>query len=108
MKTNPQLTSLQLSILRVLWTRGEARVPEVCEGLKSTRNLAKNTIATMLSRLEKQGIPGAYEGSCYCFRICIRAEFARFNTFPNQRGNNGSKIDVCDSESLFELIPYLR
>ncbi len=56
MTSKAQLTALQLSILRVLWDRGEARVPEVCADLKGPRSLAKNTVATVLSRLEKQGV----------------------------------------------------
>jgi len=51
-----QLTDLQLAILRVLWTRGSATAAEVTESLRTERGLAQQTIATVLSRLERRGI----------------------------------------------------
>ena len=48
-----QLSPLQLTVLRVLWDRGEATVAEVHERVQSTRPLALNTVATLLSRLER-------------------------------------------------------
>ena len=51
-----QLTDLQLAILKVLWTRGSATAAEVTEALRSERGLAQQTIATVLSRLERRGI----------------------------------------------------
>jgi len=51
-----QLTDLQLAILQVLWTRGSATAAEVTEALRTDRGLAQQTIATVLSRLERRGI----------------------------------------------------
>jgi BlaI family penicillinase repressor len=51
-----QLTDLQLALLRVLWTRGEATVAEMVEALRPERELAPTTVATLLSRLEKRGV----------------------------------------------------
>lgn len=50
------LTSLQLSLLRILWERGEATVTDMWEALHEERGLAQTTLATMLSRLEKRGV----------------------------------------------------
>ncbi len=50
------LTDLQLAILRVLWDRGSATATEITDALKSSRGLAQQTIATILSRLERRGI----------------------------------------------------
>jgi BlaI family penicillinase repressor len=50
------LTDLQLSVMRVLWARGEATVYDVQEGLRPERDLANATVATLLTRLEKRGI----------------------------------------------------
>lgn len=50
------LTDLQLAILRVLWDRGSATAAEITDALKSSRGLAQQTIATILSRLERRGI----------------------------------------------------
>ena len=51
-----ELTALQISILRLLWARGEASVAEVWEALYPDRRLAQTTIATLLSRLERRGV----------------------------------------------------
>ncbi|MGQ0702673.1 MAG: BlaI/MecI/CopY family transcriptional regulator [Gemmatimonadales bacterium] len=56
MTTAPRLTDLQLAILRVLWDRGSATVQEVTEALRTERGLAQQTIATVLTRLERRGI----------------------------------------------------
>ncbi|HEU5217808.1 MAG TPA: BlaI/MecI/CopY family transcriptional regulator, partial [Gemmatimonadales bacterium] len=50
------LTDLQLSILRVLWDRSSATAAEITDALRTSRGLAQQTIATILSRLEKRGI----------------------------------------------------
>ncbi len=50
------LTELQLDILRVFWTRGEATTQDVHDDLASTRALAPTTVSTLLSRLEKKGV----------------------------------------------------
>jgi BlaI family penicillinase repressor len=50
------LTELQLAIVRLLWTRGEATVTELWEALYDERQLAQTTLATILSRLERRGV----------------------------------------------------
>lgn len=50
------LSELQLELMRVLWTRGQASTAEVAEVLAQSRGLAHTTIATLLSRLEKRGV----------------------------------------------------
>ena len=54
--TKHQLTALQLSILRELWSRQEATVSELWESLHGERGLAPTTLATILSRLERRGV----------------------------------------------------
>jgi BlaI family transcriptional regulator, penicillinase repressor len=51
-----ELTELQLSILRLLWQRGEATVAELWEALYEQRGLAQTTIATLVARLQRRGI----------------------------------------------------
>jgi len=51
-----QLTDLQLAVLRVLWEREAATAAEITEALRASRGLAQQTIATVLSRLERRGI----------------------------------------------------
>jgi predicted transcriptional regulator len=54
-KAGPDLSALQLAVMRVLWRRGEATVAEVQEGLRPERDLAATTVATTLLRLERRG-----------------------------------------------------
>jgi BlaI family transcriptional regulator, penicillinase repressor len=50
-----ELTDLQLAIMQEVWSRGTATVTDVHEALLKTTDLAKKTIGTMMTRLEKQG-----------------------------------------------------
>lgn len=52
----PTLTPLQLSILGVLWERGEASSADVRSALEPERPLALTTVTTLLSRLERKGV----------------------------------------------------
>lgn len=57
--SNPdQLTPLseaQLEIMNVVWERGEVTVGEVWRTLSAKRSLARNTVLTMIRRLEEKG-----------------------------------------------------
>jgi predicted transcriptional regulator len=48
------LTELQLAVMQVLWSQGEATVLDVQRHLH--RPLAQSTVATMLGRMEKRGL----------------------------------------------------
>lgn len=50
------LGDLQLAIMRILWSRGEASVADVHESLEPERGLALTTIATMLAKMKKKGV----------------------------------------------------
>ena len=56
MSNGSDLTDLQLTLLRVLWERGEATTQEVHEALLPVKQLAPTTVATLLSRLERRGV----------------------------------------------------
>jgi predicted transcriptional regulator len=49
------LTAAQREIMEVVWTRGEVTVAEVREALAAKREVARNTVQTMLVRLEARG-----------------------------------------------------
>jgi BlaI family penicillinase repressor len=67
-----ELTDLQLAVMEVLWSQGEATVAEVHEALVAERGLAPTTVATLLSRLEKRGvIDHRVEGRQYVYRPVI-------------------------------------
>lgn len=68
----PQLTELQVAILRVLWDLGEASVVAVHEVLREERSVAESTIATLLSRMErKQLVNHRTEGRVYRYRAQV-------------------------------------
>jgi predicted transcriptional regulator len=50
------LSELQLAVMRVLWSCGEASTADVADGLRAERPLAHTTVATLLTRLEKRGL----------------------------------------------------
>jgi predicted transcriptional regulator len=49
------LTAAQREIMEIVWTRGEATVADVRRALASRRPLSRNTVQTMLARLEDRG-----------------------------------------------------
>lgn len=53
---NPQLSEVQLAVMRVLWEAGRATTAAVHERMGKPRSLAYTTVATLLSRLEKRGV----------------------------------------------------
>jgi len=73
------LTGLQLSILRVLWERGEATTQDVWERLTARRPLALTTVATIMSRLERKHVlTHRREGRQYVYRAMVtRSEVRR-------------------------------
>ena len=56
MSDTKNLSGLQMAIMRALWAQGEASVNGVQTALKHERGLAITTIATMLTRLEADGL----------------------------------------------------
>ena len=69
------LSRLQLAILRVLWSRGEATVSEVQAALEADRPMAYSTVSTMLSRLEQKGaVSHRAEGRAFYYRAVVRED----------------------------------
>src|SRR5689334_11500216 len=54
-QTAEQLTPLELEIMKVLWETGPAAVQTVQEKLPAERQLAYNTVQTMLNVLVRKG-----------------------------------------------------
>jgi len=51
----PDLSPNQLEIMQEIWDRGETTVSEVWESLLSQRQVARNTILTLMDRLTQKG-----------------------------------------------------
>lgn len=72
MPDTTELSDLQLSVMRVLWTRREASVAEVQAALEDERDLAITTVSTILSRLEKRGVvTHRSEGRLFIYRATV-------------------------------------
>jgi BlaI family penicillinase repressor len=56
MNPRHQLGDLQLAIMRLLWTGGEASATEVHSALLEERGLALTTIKTMLRKMDEKGV----------------------------------------------------
>ena len=73
-----ELSELQLAIMHVLWQRKKAAVAEVQEALKTERDLALTTVATVLTRLEKAGLVAhRASGRHYLYRPLVSEEDVR-------------------------------
>lgn len=51
----PPLTESQLEIMNVVWDKKEATVTEVWEEISAKREVARNTVMTLMMRLEEKG-----------------------------------------------------
>ncbi len=72
MTSRHKLGDLQLAIMRVLWSRGDAAVSDVHQALLDERGLAPTTIATMLMKMERKGVVAhRAEGRRFVYRPTI-------------------------------------
>ena len=70
--SNPHPTDGELEILRVLWTAGPTSLSTLCESLRTERDVATTTVATMLRvMLDKQLVKrgGAGRGATWSAAI---------------------------------------
>jgi len=51
----PPLSEAQLEIVNIVWDRGTATVGQIWKTLAKNRSLSRNTISTMVTRLEEKG-----------------------------------------------------
>lgn len=49
------LTDTQREIMEIVWQRGQVTVSEVREALANTKDVARNTVQTLIVRLEEKG-----------------------------------------------------
>ena len=55
MATQGELSTAQLEIMEIVWSRGEVGVAEIWQELSGRRAVARNTVQTTLSRLQAKG-----------------------------------------------------
>lgn len=71
----PQLSETQLEIMTVVWDCGEVTVGEVWKQLSAQRPVARNTVLTLMERLEKKGwLKRRAEGNLYHYSASVSRE----------------------------------
>ena len=53
--SQPELSPAQAEIMEIIWDRGEVSASEVRRALASSRAVARNTVRTLLERMEEKG-----------------------------------------------------
>ncbi len=62
MEKQSNLSAGEWKLMKQLWARGPATVKELTDALREETNWTRNTIITMLSRLEAKGAVGCEQG----------------------------------------------
>ncbi len=71
----PPLSQAQLEIMNVVWERGDVTVADVWKALSDHRKVARNTILTMLARLEEKGwLRRDAQGHAHRYRAAVPRE----------------------------------
>lgn len=84
MKVPNRLTDLQLELMDVVWEAGEASAGQVHEAVRERTGLARQTIGTMLARLEKAGVlTHRAEGREHVYRARVTREQVQRTTLQN-------------------------
>jgi len=55
------LSARQIEIMNIVWSQGKATVAAVWEAMSAQRKVARNTIQTLMTRLEEKGWLGHFE-----------------------------------------------
>jgi BlaI family transcriptional regulator, penicillinase repressor len=72
------LSEAQLEIMNLVWDRGEVTVADVWKALAKRRKLARNTVQTMIVRLEEKGwLTSQTEGHAFRYRAAVPREAAQ-------------------------------
>jgi predicted transcriptional regulator len=73
--SRPPLSEAQLEIMNVVWDRGEVTVADVWKAVASRRKVSRNTVLTMLTRLEEKGwLNRDEEGHAFRYRATVPRE----------------------------------
>src|SRR6476620_6626073 len=72
------LSDAQLEIMNLVWDRGEVTVAEVWKALAKRRTVARNTVQTMIVRLEEKGwLHSQTEGHAFRYRAALPRQSAQ-------------------------------
>jgi predicted transcriptional regulator len=74
-ESRPPLSEAQLELMNVVWDRGEVTVADVWKAVASRRKVSRNTVLTMLTRLEEKGwLSRDEEGHAFRYRATVPRE----------------------------------
>ncbi len=77
-KLPPPLSEVQLEIMEVVWERGEVTVAAVWKTLAERRNVTRNTIQTLMARLDERGwLRHRADGKTFFYRAAYPREAAQ-------------------------------
>ena len=103
----PTLTDAELRIMNVVWDLGEATVNAVADTQRGTRQLAYNTILTMMRILEQKGyLRREKAGRAHVYRPVVDRSQARTRAIRHMLKNffNNSPellmVNLLENESL--------
>jgi predicted transcriptional regulator len=69
----PALSEAQLEIMHVVWDGGEVTVTDVWNVLARRRPVARNTVLTLMDRLEKKGwLQRRADGPAHCYTAAVQ------------------------------------
>mgnify|MGYP000353809834 FL=1 len=100
-KNSPPLSARQMEIMNIVWDRGQASVAEVWEIMAARRKVARNTIQTIMTRLEDKGWLGHVEqGGAFRY-------YARRRREPTLRGLVSHLVETAFAGSTDSLVMTL-
>jgi predicted transcriptional regulator len=74
-KKRPPLSETQIAIMNVVWDRGEITVGELYREFSARRDVARNTVLTMTTRLYEKGwLKRRRRGNAYLYRAAVPRE----------------------------------
>jgi len=108
MSQDKTLSDLQMQIMRIIWSQGEATASQVHQRLSSLRPLASTTVATLLSRLEKRGLlKHRTQSRQYFYSACVSESEVRQSMVGDLlkrlfRGDAKAMVNHLVSEAEFD------
>ncbi len=108
-KQLPPLSEKQLAIMNVVWDHGETTVGEVWSELSEGRRIARNTVQTMIVRLEEKGwLKHRTEGNTFYYSATQPSHKTRKRMAQRlvetvfQGSTEGLLMAILDEQSLSE------
>jgi len=115
-KRLPPLSESQMEIMNVVWEKGEATLADTWGALAEGRNVARNTVQTLLTRLVEKGwLKTRREGKVFHYSSAVprgsavSAALERFLKTTFGGSTEGLMLTLLEAESLSkEEISRLR